>query len=349
MVKKLWSIGLLSGLVLAAAAGCNKASAPVIPAGSSVLHLNIPSRVQALLFKKAPSTVTAQNAVPISGQGALEYYMVTDGAAPVTGVILFSDVSQIGSIFINLPKAGTWLVAAELFSVSNPQVGVRRPTAQLVLPGLYSNPEFVGADQVDVQGTTSFTLNMEDIGTGTESNCYSGTLTDATNCDFLLNGVWVDLFSFNNGVEAASNTSTASASDIQGLFDSLTNSTYLGSPAGATYAYLGNGDLVNYAFVPNGTTFYPDTLQAKGAVLGAASAAMTVNDIFVIKGPETNQMVWFQPWTYGPDCTTGSALMQFWFVYNNEGLNYMKFDQTANGLANCNQNTLPTPTPTPAP
>jgi len=346
MVKKLSQIGLAAAVIMAGALGCNKASAPVVPANAAVLHLTIPSRIQSLLFKNAPATLTAQNAVPISGQGALEYNLITDGAAPVTGVLFFDDVSQIGNIFINLPKAGTWVVAAELFSLSNPSTSVRRPTAQLVVPGLNASPEFVGADKVDVQGTTPFTLEMEDIGTGTESSCYGGTLTDPTNCDYLLNGVWVDLYSFDSNVEAASNTSTASTSDIQGLFDVTTQSTYLGSASGSTYAYLGNGDLVNYPSVPSGTTFYPDSLQAKGAVLGAASAAITINDVFVIKIPSQNAMVWFQPWIDSNDCSVGpgSSLMQFWFVYNNQNLNYMKFDETTYGRANCNQNPLPTPT-----
>ncbi len=349
MVKKLVQSIAVTALVLAGATACNQAGSPVVPAKAAVLHLTVPSRVQSLLFKNAPATITAQNAVPMSGQGALEYYLVTDGAAPVTGVLLFSDVSQIGSIYINLPKAGTWLVAAELFSVSVPSVGIRRPSAQLVLPGLNSTPEFVGADKVDIQGTTNFTLNMEQIYNQTEGTCYNGTLTDPTDCDYLLNSTWLDLYSFNTGTLSASVT-LGTTGDIQALYDPVTTlSTYLsGSTTGATYAYLGNGDLVNYAFVPSGTAFYPDTLQAKGAVLGAASAGITVNDVFVIKGPESNQMVWFQPWINNNVCGVGgSTLMQFWFVYNNEGLDYMKFDETTNGHINCNQNTVPTSTPTP--
>ena len=99
---------------------------------------------------------------------------------------------------------------------------------------------------------TSFTLNMEDIGsTGGEGTCYNGTITDSTDCDFGLNGAWVDLYTFNNGVEAASNTSVASVADIQALYDPVTTlSTYLSSPMGATYTYLGNGDLVNFPVVP---------------------------------------------------------------------------------------------------
>ena len=346
-MKRLCQLGSAAALVLATSMGCNKTANPVVPAGAAVLHLNIPSKILSRLSK----TVSNQSVVPVSGQGALEYYLSTAGQAPVTGVILFNDGSQVGNVFINLPQAGLWLVATEWFEVSNPLLGTKNPSAKLVLPGLNANPEFVGADQVNVQGTTSFTLNMEDIGsTGGEGTCYNGTITDSTDCDFGLNGAWVDLYTFNNGVEAASNTSVASVADIQALYDPVTTlSTYLSSPMGATYTYLGNGDLVNFPVVPAGASFYPDTIAAKTAVVGSAAASIATNDIFVVKGPETNQMVWLQVWINNNVCTAGpggSSLMQFWYVYNNENLNYMKFDETTNGHINCNQNTVPTATPT---
>ncbi|HJT23144.1 MAG TPA: hypothetical protein VJ873_01105 [bacterium] len=352
MVKTIAKLGVMA-VLMAFAMSCNKSSSPVIPAGASVLHLSVPPKVQAFLTKSSQQ-VSSKGVASLSGMGALEYNLSTPGQAPVTGVITFSDSSQIGNIFINLPTAGQWLVSAEFFSLFNPLVGSKNPSAKLVIPGLNATPQFVGAGMVNVQGTTSFTLNMEDIDTGTESGCYNGNLTDSTSLEFpSCGGAWVDLYTFDTGVEAASNTSTASVADIQALYDPVTtNSTYLGGPTGAQFAYLGNGDLVNFPMVPAGTTFYPDTVSAKAAVAGTASAAITVNDIFVVKGPETNQMVWLQVWIdniFG-SCSApanNSSLMQFWFVYNNEGLNYMKFDETTNGRINCNQNTIPTSTPTP--
>ncbi len=165
--------------------------------------------------------------------------------------------------------------------------------------------------------------------------------TDPTDCDYLLNGVWVDLFTFNTGLESAS--PTGGIGDIQALYDPVTtNSTYLGSDTGSTYAYLGNGDLVNFPVVPSDAVFYPNTVAAKAAVVGSAAASITVNDIFAVKVPSSNALVWLQVWIDNNACggATNSSLMQFWFVYQNEGLNYMKFDQTANGAANCNQNNI---------
>lgn len=349
MVKKLYYFGTIAVLLVAPLA-CNKAASPVIPAGSSVLHLTVPSKIQSLLFKSKTGNPTASTTAPLGGEVALEYYLSAEGQAPVTGVLFFADGSQMGNIYLNLPKAGTWLVAAELFSVSNPLIGAKNPSAKLVLPGLVANPEFVGADIVDIQGTTSFTLNMEDIDSGTESGCYNGIITDLTDCDYNLGGVsWQDLFTFDSGASAASTVVGLTTGDILASFDAATNSTYLGSPSGgASFAYLGNGDLVNFPQVPSGAAFYPDTISAKTAVAGAASAAITVNDIFVVKIPSQNAMVWLQVWINNNVCTAGpggSSLMQFWFVYNKENLDYMKFDQTTYGLFNCNQNPTPTPLP----
>lgn len=345
MVKKLFQLSLAATLVLAVAVGCNKATNPVVPAGSSVLHLSLPSKILGSLSK----SVSSQDAVPVSGQGALEYYLSASGEAPVTGVVIFNDGSQVGNIFINLPKAGVWLVAAEWFSLSPVgTAGAKKARPKLVVPG-YSlvTPEFVGADEVNVQGTTSFTLEMEDI-SNTESACYNGSISNAdpVTCGYS----YSDLFSFNSGILSLSSI-LGTTGDIQALYDLTTASTYLASFSGSTFAYLGNGDLVNYPVVPNNTAFYPDTLSAKTAVAGSASSPVSVGDIFVIKIPSQNAMVWFQVTSdLLNGCTsTNDSSIYFCFVYNSQGLNYMKFDQTAYGLVYCNQNNGPGPTPTPAP
>ncbi|HTC20524.1 MAG TPA: hypothetical protein VK859_06745 [bacterium] len=348
MVKKLFFPLLAAALCLTGwIAGCRKAD-PVVPANAAVLNLVIPAKILKAITKAPPKKVAAQDAVPDSSEGALEYYLAADGEAPVTGVILFDSGSNVGNFFINLPKAGNWLVSGEWFSLSVPEEGVKKVKSQLVVPGLNASPEFVGADMVNVQGTTSFTLNMEDIAS-TESNCYNGNITDPLSCDFGTN--WLDLYSFNSGT--ASDSQEDGTGDIQALFDPVTtNTTYLGSDTGATYDYLGNGDLVNFPVVPSNAVFYPDTVAAKTAVVGSAAASITTNDIFAVKVPSTNALVWLQIWidnVCGSETELNSSLIQFWFVYNNEGSNYMKFDQTANGAANCNQNTPPTPTPTLAP
>ena len=333
-------------------AGCNKSSSPVVPSGAAVLRLSIPPKIAGRYLLKGSAGIRAKPPFRWARAPTPEYYLSTDGQSPVTGVIMLDDGSQLGSIFINLPKAGVWLVSAEYFVVSNPSVGSKNPKSQLVIPGLNASPEFVGADEVDIEGTTSFTLNMEDIGSNAgEGTCYNGNMTDATDCEFFPTLPWYDLFTFDTLTFADSLAVTLlplPTGDIQALYDPVTTlSTYLGSPIGGTFAYLGNGDLVNFPIVPTGTTFYANTLSAKGALLGAASAAIAINDVFVVKIPSQNAMVWVQPWIDNNTCTGGpggSTLIQFWFVYNHENLNYMKFDETAYGRANCNQNPIPTPT-----
>ncbi len=366
MVKKTFFSLFAGALVLAGwMAGCNKPGNPVVPANSAVLNLVIPSKI--LNAKPSAKVLKAisKDVVPDTSEGAFEYYLIADGEAPVTGYVLFNSGSEVGNIFIKLPKAGNWVVSGEWFYVYNPSASFTRPTAKLALTGgLAAIPEFVGADMVNVQGTTAFTLNMEDIGYQ-EYTCYSGNLTDSTNCDYNLGGgttfytgSWEDLYSFNNGT--ATSSIFGGTGDIQALFDKTTQSTYLSGPppivtAGppptppSLFTYLGNGDLVNFPVIPAGTVYYPNTMLAKTAVVGSAAATVAGDDIFVVKVPSTNAIAWVQlnPPSYDCVAAPSSSLNSFVFVYNNEGLNYMKFDQTADGAANCNLNT-PLPSNSPA-
>lgn len=264
MVKKTL-FPLLAGALLLTGwmAGCKKPVNPVVPANSAVLNLVIP---QQILNSKPSAKVLkaiAKESVPDSSEGAFEYYLVAAGEAPVTGVILFNSGSDVGNFYINLPKAGNWIVSGEWFYVYNPEDTVEKNASKtaspkLVIPGLAAEPEFVGAGEVNVQGTTSFTLNMEDIGYQ-EYECYYGNLTDSTDCDYNLGGgttlyagSWEDLFSFNSGAVTAS--IFGGTGDMQALFDATTQSTYLsGPPSSPTagppptppsiFTYLGNGDL----------------------------------------------------------------------------------------------------------
>lgn len=347
MVKKML-FGLfacvLTGAVLLS--GC-KSSSPLVPASAAALNLVIPSRIlNAKPVSKAGTGVTAST-VPDSNEGVLEYYLSADGEAPVTGTITFGSGSAVGNALINLPKAGNWLVAAEWFYVYNTPPGSKKPGAMAVGGFNYAIPEFAGAGEVNVQGTTSFTLNMADIGYSPYSSCYTDTLTDIADCDYPT--YYIDLYSFNSGVNSAS--VSAGTGDIQALYDPVTtNSTYLGSPTGASFAYLGNGDLINFPVLPSNATFYPNSIAAKGGS-GASAVTLNNNDIFAVKVPANNAMVWLDVQAVSPiaPCTTpgvNSSVLQFDYVYNNENLNYMKFDQTANGQANCS---VPTYTPTPLP
>jgi len=352
MVKKSIFAGVLSlsilGMVLS---GCGQSGAPVIPASSaSVLTLSIPAKVlnskPHSLTASSTKKTNASNALPDTSMGRLKYYITTADQSPVTGLLDFGSGSEVGTITIPLPKDGKYLVSAEWFYIYNPSLGGAKPlssvNAAVPTSTFVEVPEFVGADAVTVQGTTSLVLDMEDIGYS-EYSCYSNYLTDPSNCDYTPVLAYYDLYSFDSGV--LSSSLTGGAGDIQASFDATTSSTYFSSPVpGASpvpiYTYLGNGDLVNFPSLPAGAVFYPDTLQAKTAVLGSASSVLALNDVFVVKVPSTNGIAWVQISGQSFDCAAppSSALIRFWFIYNSQGLNYMKFQQTTNGNINCNQN-----------
>ncbi len=360
MVKKIFWGGLACCVGMASIlAGCNKSSSPVVPVNAAVLNLVIPPQILNTLSnvksQAVPVTPSSSGGVPNPSAGALEYYLATAGETPVTGVITFTSGSDVGNIFINLPKAGVWVVSAEWFQLNSlTTAGVKKAvSAKLTVPGYSSaSPEFVGADEVNVQGTTSFTLSMEDIGYD-EDSCYTTTITDNTDCEVTLG--FGDLYSFNSGV--TSDSTSLGTGDVQALFDQTTLSTYLAgpvsqdvaiSPAPSIFTYLGNGDLVDFPLIPSNAVYYPNTLQAKTAAVGSAAATLAANDIFAVKVLSTNATAWVQ-FTPENNCgitLPGSTQLYFWFVYNNQGLNYMKFDQTTYGATYCNQNN-PTPTPPP--
>ncbi len=328
--------------------GCDKSGAPVVPSSEAVLNLTIPkfvlnSKPSAAVLKK----LGAKNTLPDTSQGMILYHLTAEGQAPVTGEVDFNSGSEVGTITIPLPKAGVWLVAAEWFYLYNPSAGVVVPK---IPAGLSAIPEFAGADKVLVQGTTNFTVDMEDIGFNyPEYNCYSGNMTDSTNPDFTLSGVWLDLFSFDSGQIANSLAVTilpVPIGDIQASYDAKTLSTYFTGPVTglgpnppvSIYAYLGNGDFVNFPSFPADTVFYADTIQAKSAVTGMPGSILAGNDIFAVKVPSTNGMAWIQFNAPNVQNGTGTALESFRFIYNSPGLNYMKFQETTYGHANCNQN-----------
>jgi hypothetical protein len=363
MVKKTcyFAVGAVCFFLLGLAVSCSKAAHPVVPAGAAVLDLQVPSFVLNSRHAKHARTASPRDPVPDSEEGALEYYLVADGEAPVTGVVVFYSGSDVGDIFIPLPKAGPWVVSAEWWYVYNEEegdlAGAKKHHSKLTLPNdlVADYPEFVGADMVNVQGTTAFTLNMEDIDYD-EYECYTGNLADSTNCDFNLDGegIDIDLFSFNSDVFSDSIT-LGTTGDMQALFDATSQSTYLSAqtvvtlpdpPPPSIFTYLGNGDLCDFPVLPTNPTYYPNTLQARAAVAGSAAATLQVGDVYVVKVLSTNALAWLQITSDNVTCpaTNNSSAINFCFVYQDEGLNYMKFDQTTYGLANCNLNT-PAPAP----
>ena len=343
-------LGPLAGWIifLGILAGCNSTSSPVIPSSEAVLKLSIPKFV--LNSKPASRTthgVRPKNTLPDSNLGRLGYCLVADGQPPIKGSVNFNSGTEVGAVTIPLPKAGKWIVSAEWFQIPS---AIPSLISKATVP-ITEYPEFAGADVVIVQGTTSFTLNMEDFDYNGFYCYYPGSyypgMTDS-GYDFCIDGNgYLDYFSFDSN-----SISSGGTGDIHIAYDSVSGSEYFtdGAASGTPvqFAYLGNGDLVNFATIPDNATYYATTLQAKAAVVGSAPSTMAAGDVYVVKGVVTpngnNGKVWFQVDPYSPFyCTGGSSSgggASFWFIYNGEGVNYMKFDETTYGHNNCNQNVV---------
>ncbi len=335
MVNRFRNLALSAAIVfLGVLAGCDKTSSPVVPSGEAVLNLSIPKFV---LNSKPSSAVLkklhAKNTLPDSSQGTLKYCLTADGQAPLKGSIDFASGSDVGTVTIPLPRAGRWIVAAEWFYTGDGII-----------------PEFAGADAVTVTGTTSFALNMENFSSEGYS-CYYPFMADA-GYDFCSGNSYNDTYLFDSGTYGF--IANGSLGDIQTAYDSPSGSEYLIAPATSSspvsFAYLGNGDLVNFATVPDDAAYYGTTLEAKAAVVGSAASMMAPGDVYVVRGvvtPNGNSgKVWLQLDSNSPYiCTGGSSnggFISFWFIYNAEGFNFMKFDETTYGHSACNQNVIST-------
>jgi hypothetical protein len=89
---------------------------------------------------------------------------------------------------------------------------------------------------------------------------------------------------------------------------------------------------VDYTSIPAGTKFYADSLAAKQAAEGAGST-MENYDVYAVK-LSSGAIAWFQVFYTSVDPTY--RYVEIIFRVNNQGLSYMKFDQTSCGLSNCN-------------
>lgn len=341
--------------------GCNKSDSPVIPAASqAALRLSLPKFLLTAPSPKAGKAARGKNTLPDYSSGRLKYCLVTEGAAPIRGTVDFNSGSDLGNVVIPLPKGGNWLVAAEWFQVyTSCSCSVAPSVATKATSGPQEYPEFAGADRVMVQGTTNFTLNMEDFDYNGYYCYYPGSYFSGL-ADYGYE-VCTDNFSFPNGYSFDNGIFTSDGTgDIQAAYDSVSGSEYLtaGNPlvpsiagkvalgSSVKFAYLGNGDLVNFPTVSDSAVFYSSTQEARAAVAGAGNGGMAAGDIYVVKGVTTpsgnNGMVWLQVDPNSPFyCTGGSSSgggLNFWFIYNSENLNYMKFDETTYGHNNCNQN-----------
>lgn len=142
-----------------------------------------------------------------------------------------------------------------------------------------------------------------------------------------------DLFTFDTHASAGSTIITTA--DVQCLLNaaappSLYFTSYLTSPA--LFAYLGNGDLVDFTTVPLSAAFHLNTLTAKRAALGS-SAVMEVGDVYAVRISATT-LAWVQVTQVSNTAPATSA--DICFRTNRHGYRYLKFDVTAYGDANCN-------------
>lgn len=305
MVKKaIFPVGLFILGALASFTGCNQAPAPAYPKDGAALTISfpIPNASSKAASKLLHRNVKANSAVNLTN-GLFEYRIST-GSESISGSVTISSSVTIGTVSIPLPHNGTWLVSAEWFDY-----------------GTY--PHLLGADQVEVYGLTNMLLEMGDI---TLTGCSYDYFTDP-GC-----GYYGDRFVFDSAQVGFS--TNGDPGDIQFKYDPTLGTEYITTPTGtsASFAYLGNGDWVNYTQIPAGTVYYADTETAKTAVLGSGNGIMTVNDVYVVQLSPTYH-VWIQiPYTY--PCGSG-AEADIDFRVNSQGYTYMKYDATTYDKINC--------------
>jgi|GEM_PF-909636 len=298
--QKIWMViagfGMLSGLFALVSCG-NKSPVPVEPSGSVALSVSMQPSGGA----KTALLGAVSNEV---------YYNITGPAmSPVTGV--YGPVTTAGS---------TGTIS---FSLAVPQ-GSARLMAFQINDGVTHQPLALGAVQADISSQPSSQIVVE-----------MGSLV--RNCYNLNTSSFVDGSYFNIGNENLADAATVISttnydlqfSEVQGIFQ-------MNALNGDTVAYMGNGNLVNFAMAPaNGT------LTASGAAKQAAGAAVTqlqAGDVFCVYIPNPNAHIWIQISNVGS--TTVGPSFQF---RGNTTLPYYAYQQTPGDLAGPCATLLPTP------
>jgi DNA-binding beta-propeller fold protein YncE len=290
------SLGILCGLFAVVSCG-NKGPVPVSPSGSVALSVSLPPSSGA----KAALLGAVSNEV---------YYNITGPAmSPVTGV--FGPVTTSGS---------TGTIA---FSLAVPQ-GSARLMAFQINDGLTHQPLALGAVQADISSQPSSQIVVE-MGSLVR-NCYNQNTSS-----------FVDGSYFNIGNEVLADAATVTSTtnydlqftQIQGIFQ-------MNALNGDTVAYMGNGNLVNFAMAPaNGS------ITATGAAKQTAGAAVTqlqAGDVFCVFIPQPNAHIWIQI-TNGGSTTVGPSFE----FRGNTTLPYFAYQQTPGDLAGPCATPIPTP------
>jgi hypothetical protein len=157
-------------------------------------------------------------------------------------------------------------------------------------------------------------LGMADI---SGSGCSYSYLDDTTSCYY-----GSDLLAFDSHL--TSQSTNGGVGDIQAFFDATNGTGYLAAAPGGTakFAYLGNGDWVNFTEIPSGTTYYTDTEAAKNAA--GAGIAMSTNDVYLVElAPSYHVWVYIN---YLYSCT--GVEVSLTYRVNSQGFDYMEYDTT---------------------
>ena len=295
MVRTTKLLGVFAAILLALIpGGCGQLPSTARPLNGAGLTLLVPR----------PET----NPSSQFNLGAVFKYRVSSGSDAVTGSVDLTALGGItGTINIPLPYDGHWLVSGEWVNL-----GV--------------TPLFIGADLAQVQGSTPFDLELGQ----TNTPCYKVNLADVAAIP-----AYPDLYTFDTNVSASS--TLTSAGDIQCLLNPGPSNPSLyfqaGGGSSAKFAYLGNGDWVNFTQAPSsGGVFHGDSLSAKRAALGS-SAVMEVNDVYLVE-LSSSVRAWLQ--VQQVTNLAPATSVTFDFRLNRHGYTYLKFDVTAYGDANCN-------------
>jgi hypothetical protein len=228
MKKRSAILSVFLGMVLFAW-GCQQ-SKPLAPSRIAALTLTVPQSKEL----KA-SLLGASN-------NELLYYITGDGMQPVYGVVgPFSTASDTGNINLNLnvPAGGDRLVSLQLNNSDTHQ------------------PLAVGAGTVDLSGSVSSASVSIELGS-VARNCYTLTnIPTGTNYVYDFNDDLLMTQAF------AATTPTASNNDVMvattfGPYD-LEDPT----ESNNTVAFIGNGDLVNFDFVPSDDRFSSYSYNSK--------------------------------------------------------------------------------------
>lgn len=210
--------------------GCNGAR-PSAPATMSTLTVKVPANSG----KRAMAAVAASDVILYRVNGPNMF--------PVSGVIGTIPDSSISS-------------GAYTFSINVP-TGTQRVLSLQVNDAATSKPIALGASEFDLGTQNTATDVTVELGSLTKV-CYTQTVPSYTISYYYS-------YSFNTGTYN-SGSYIGPGNDIQILYDGYNGGFYFSDASSGysnTIAYMGNGSLVDYAYVPSGDHFSWTSYQSK--------------------------------------------------------------------------------------